>query len=162
VRPPLRSEAANTAAFTEFDGWIVRYLSTVPTEREALIPEGLQLAEVRRTVLAALIPTDPKQALDRAVPMAVRQALPPMIVARLEERVNAKGFYGVLGVLPDPTKPAPSEPPIRREVRLGEARALHGLHLRREAPAANDGERTPQWHRDRPVARARRAAPPRA
>ena len=120
MSPPWHSETAPTAAFTAFDGWIARYFSTAAAERESLISEGLQLAEVRRTALAALIPTDPKQALDRAVPMAVRQELPPAIVARLEERVNAKGFYGVLGVLPDPAKPAASEPPIRREVRLGE------------------------------------------
>ena len=51
-----------------FDGWIARYLSTASAEREALIPEGLELAKVRRTALAELIPTDPKQALERAVP----------------------------------------------------------------------------------------------
>jgi hypothetical protein len=114
-----RSAAADTD-FTAFDGWIARYFSAAAAEREALIPEGVQLAEVRRAALAALIPSDPKQALDRAVPVATRQALPPDILARLEQRVNAKGFYGVLGVLPDPEKPAPPEPPIRREVRLGE------------------------------------------
>ena len=30
--------------------------------------------------------------------MTVRRELPPEIVAQLEERVNARGFYGVLGV----------------------------------------------------------------
>ncbi len=105
-------------AIARFDEWSARYLAASTTEKGALVPEGLRLAETRRAELKALIPADPKRALDSAVPMVVRQALPAAIVARLEERINANAFYGVLGVTPDPDAPAIDEPPIRREVRL--------------------------------------------
>lgn len=49
-----------------------------------------------------------------AVPMAVRQDLPQEIVSELEERICAKGFFGVLGVIGQ----AVGSPSVRREVRL--------------------------------------------
>ncbi len=97
--------------------------------------EGIRLADERRIALAALIPSNPKLALDHAVPMPIRQALPPDIVARLETRVNTKGFYGVLGIAPDPLAPGlAAEPPIRREVRLADGKRyqahVYGARLR--------------------------------
>ncbi len=95
-----------------------------------MIAEGSQLAETRRAALAALIPADPKRALDHAVPMVVRQVLPTEIVARLEERVSAKGFYGVLGVVGQPA----ANPAILREARLGDGKRYeahtYGARLR--------------------------------
>ena len=46
--------------------------------------------------------------------MISRQQMPPEILARLEERVSANGFFGVLGVVGQPANAAA----IRREVRL--------------------------------------------
>ncbi len=65
-----------------------------------------------------MIRQDPREALESAVPMVVRQALPPEVVALLEERVNTRAFYGVLGVSPD----SAPQPPVRREVRTDDGR----------------------------------------
>jgi hypothetical protein len=59
---------------------------------------------VKETIIA-----DPRRALEKAVPVRMRQQLPPEIVAQLEERVSTRAFFGVLAV-----------PPIRREVRTEE------------------------------------------
>ena len=112
---PPEEGGGDDAAFTKFNEWTARYLAADTPGRVALIAEGSPLAEARRTALAALIPADPKRALALAVPMVVRRVLPTEIVARLEERVSAKGFYGVLGVVGQPA----GIPSIRREVRLG-------------------------------------------
>ena len=108
---PVPATEAPSADFTD---WTARYLAAPPAERPAFIAEGIQLAEAHRTALADLIPRDPKRALESAVPMIVRQDLPPEIVDRLEERISAKGFFGVLGVVGQPAE----APAIRREVRL--------------------------------------------
>ena len=108
--------SGDDAPFADFDKWTARFLAAATPERVSMIAEGSQLAETRRAALAALIPADPKRALHHAVPMVVRQVLPTEIVARLEERVSARGFYGVLGVVGQPA----ADPAILREVRLGE------------------------------------------
>ena len=95
------------AAFTE---WTARYLNAPAAQQAGLLPEGLALARQRRAALAALIPTDPEQALADAVPMVVRQQLPPEILALLEERVSAQGDLELLAGSPAPgqTTPIPS------------------------------------------------------
>jgi len=105
---------AEIPEFARFNEWAARYLAAVPTDRPALIAEGQPLATARRTVLAGMIPADPRRALENAVPMVVRQRLPAEIVALLEARVSARGFFGVLGVVGAPE----GEAPVRREVRL--------------------------------------------
>ncbi|MEO7318696.1 MAG: Calx-beta domain-containing protein [Chthoniobacteraceae bacterium] len=105
---------ATDAPLADFSEWTARYLAAAPSERPAFIAEGIQLAEAHRTALADLIPRDPKRAIESAIPMVVRQDLPPEILDRLEERISAKGFFGVLGVVGQPVE----EQSIRREVRL--------------------------------------------
>ena len=131
ARPPL--PAANVSAespeFARFNDWAKRYLAASPADRPGLIAEGEALASARRTALAGLIPADPRRALENAVPMAVRQQLPAQIVTLLEDRVSARGFYGVLGVVGAPE----SEAPVRREVRIeGQPRYRAFVFGRRE------------------------------
>ncbi len=116
--PSAKALPPDADPIARFDEWSARYLAAPAEKKGALVTEGGRLAEARRVEMKTIIPADPKRALDSAVPMVVLQALPAAIVARLEERVNANAFYGVLGVTPDPDAPALDEPPIRREVRL--------------------------------------------
>ena len=122
----LRSDASS---FPKFDAWTSRYLSAPADQRAALLDEGVALAKARRAALAALIPAEPRQALDRAVPMAVRQELPHEIVALLEERLNARGFFGVKAAISDDGNVMP----IRREVRLGDGRRYDAFTYGRRA-----------------------------
>jgi hypothetical protein len=86
-------------ALGAFDDWLAQYRAGSPAQRAAMAERGLELAKARRAELKRLIETDPRAALDRAVPMVARQELPPGILAQLEERVNARGFFGVLGTV---------------------------------------------------------------
>jgi hypothetical protein len=88
-------------------------VAAAPVDRESLRAEGVALAEARRGALGRLIPEDPREALRRAVPMTIRQEMPPEVVAQLEDRVSDRGFFGVLGALVNDGSPA-----IRREVRF--------------------------------------------
>ncbi len=98
-----------------FNGWAARYLAASDAEKKTLVDEGVTLASARRTALAKLIPSDPRRAVENAVPPVVRQELPAAIVTRLEERVNERAFFGVLGIVP--SADAPETPAYRREVR---------------------------------------------
>jgi hypothetical protein len=92
-------------ALAAFDTWLARYAAAPREERGDIAQEGLDLAKARRAELKVLIKHDPRAALDRAVPMVARQQLPPGILNELEERVNARGFFGVLGTLDGGTAP---------------------------------------------------------
>jgi hypothetical protein len=102
-------------AFEAFSAWTARYLAAPEAERPRLVDEGLTLASARRAELRQLIVKDPRQAIGNAVPPAVRQQLPFVVVQRLEERVNETAFFGVMGALPEAE--STDVPPYRREVR---------------------------------------------
>lgn len=76
-----------------------------------MVPEGVRLAQQHRQALKSVIAADPRTAIEQAVPMVVRQGLPPEIVAQLEERLSGVGPLEVLAVSPDSD---PSEPTVRR------------------------------------------------
>ncbi|HEY2951234.1 MAG TPA: hypothetical protein VGK40_01555, partial [Verrucomicrobiae bacterium] len=66
--------------FALFADWAKAYAEAQsPAARAALEDEGVDLAIARREALAALIQTDPKSALELAVPFTVRQSLPPPV-----------------------------------------------------------------------------------
>lgn len=118
-----KAQAAAPTRWPQFDAfnrWTADFVKAQPSAQPALVARGVAVAKARRTVLAQLIQDDPRAALENAVPMVVRQQLPPEVVAQLEERVNARAFFGVLGVAAS-EKP---EPAIRREVRLNDGRRL--------------------------------------
>ncbi len=97
------------AKIEAFDGWVGRWKSANPEERAAMTAEGTTLAGERRAEFKALIMTDPRQALERAVPRVVRQDLPEEIVALLEKPVSATGNYDVYMGRPAPGAPMPAE-----------------------------------------------------
>lgn len=82
-------------AVAEFQDWSGRYLRADAQLREQLEEQGLALAAARRPVFKQLIRDDPREALAQAVPMVVRQKLPSIILAQLEDRVNVTGVLRV-------------------------------------------------------------------
>lgn len=116
----LASQSALVASKTvsddpmhDFSEWTKDYLST---RNPDLISKGVKLAQERRPVFKALIMENPREAIAKAVPMVVRQKLPPEIVSLLEKRMNHIGAIRVMqGVPLDPNDPPV---PTYREVEL--------------------------------------------
>lgn len=95
----------------DFTEWTKDYLRT---RNPDLISKGVKLAKERRPVFKALIMENPREAIQKAVPMVVRQKLPPEIVSLLEKRINDIGalrvFQGVpLNIETDPPVPTTRE-----------------------------------------------------
>jgi|GEM_PF-1015239 len=123
-------------AVKAFNAWAKRYFLAEPWERAKLVPEGLKLAEQQRAAIGELIPHDPKKALESAVPMVVRQDLPPEITAQLEQRVNARGKLSVMAsVSPQSGSSDEAPPPIYREFEAsGKAPMRAFVYGRRAGP----------------------------
>lgn len=96
--PNSKANHESRDALASFDSWLMEYLKDPQGTR---IEEGKSMARERRPAFRQLIQTDPRQALNRAVPMVTRQKLPREIVALLEERVAAKGELRVYAASPD-------------------------------------------------------------
>jgi len=120
VAEPVKSEAGGEMA--AFEEWSQSYLEAEPAERAKLVQRGVELAQARRPVFKQLIKDDPRQALARAVPMVVRQKLPPEILAQLEKRVNEIGVLRVLQGTPMEGEPLPTGSLTFREVELQSGR----------------------------------------
>lgn len=97
------------AKLEAFDGWIATWQAASPEARAGMTAEGARLAALRRPEFKVLIVSNPKLALERAVPRVIRQDLPEEIVAQLEKPVSAKGDYNVIYGLPVPGVPVPIE-----------------------------------------------------
>ena len=97
----------------DFTDWTQDYLRT---RNPDLISKGVKLAQERRSVFKALIMENPREAIQKAVPMVVRQKLPPEIVSLLEKRINDIGALRVFQGVPL----NPNDPPVptTREVEL--------------------------------------------
>jgi autotransporter-associated beta strand protein len=74
--------------FEEFRCWTA---TPVAARTGADLQHGIELARQRRSELLKLIETNPRRALELAVPDSLRRQLPDAIVALLEERVDAQG-----------------------------------------------------------------------
>ncbi|HEY1123123.1 MAG TPA: hypothetical protein VGE67_16035, partial [Haloferula sp.] len=83
------------AKIEAFDGWVDRWKSATPQARATMTAEGEQLAAARRPEFKALIATNPRLALEKAVRRVVRQDLPEEIVAQLETPVSSAGELNV-------------------------------------------------------------------
>ncbi|MDZ4288476.1 MAG: Calx-beta domain-containing protein [Prosthecobacter sp.] len=95
-------------ALADFMDWYGRYLKAEPAIRTQMEPEGRTLAAARRPVFHQLIQSDPRTALQQAVPMVTRQQLPPSITHLLENRVANRGVIRNYWASPS----APPEAPI--------------------------------------------------
>ncbi len=103
----------------DFRGWTARYQVASVQDREAMLVEGVALAEARQTVLAKLIQEIPEQALAAAVPMTLRRDLPAEVVKLLEKRVSGKGELALLAATPMPGRTV-AKPRFRHALINGE------------------------------------------
>ena len=83
-----------------FDEWTASYCSASSAGKTALVAKGMQLANERRAVLSKMIRAEPERALAVAVPMVVREQMPPDILPLIEERVSGVGDVSRRGVKP--------------------------------------------------------------
>jgi hypothetical protein len=79
---------AKVSAFTK---WTEEYTAAPTAEKEQLLEQGVSLAKGRLERMSELIEQDPERALANAVPMAVRNLLPPEIQSELESRLSGYG-----------------------------------------------------------------------
>jgi hypothetical protein len=124
VAPKKIDELAEVTAKTtdreplvQFLDWAKTYSATSPAKRRILVNEGVRFAKERRALVKALIQSNPEEALRQAVPMSIRQELPPEILAQLEERVSSSGELAVLA-LRRATNVESDVAPIQRFARL--------------------------------------------
>ncbi|MCX6858155.1 MAG: hypothetical protein NTV80_25010, partial [Verrucomicrobia bacterium] len=113
---PVAASSASSDVLERFDNWTKNYLQAGKTEKADLIAKGQKLAEERRPVFKALIIEDPREAIQKAVPMVVRQKLPAEVVALLEQRMNHIGAIRVMQGVPLDLNDPPE--PTYREVEL--------------------------------------------
>lgn len=111
------------AALAAFTAWTAQYVAAKPEDRGALAPAGLDLARARRPVFKQLIAENPRRAVEEAVPMVVRQQLPPGIVAQLEERVNQRADLRVYQGVPQPGEPLPPKTLTHRVAQIKDGKA---------------------------------------
>jgi len=116
----LWKNAPPEPTFAAFAQWTDRYVAA----REAVLrtqleAEGIDLARKRLSEMADLVVTDPQRAIERAVPRSVRGELPASVRELLEQPVNGKGDFEVVGILPLPGLEAET-PPIVRTARIND------------------------------------------
>lgn len=115
VAEKVRLKIQADGEMAAFEAWSRSYVAADPAERAKLVKEGVKLAEARRPVFKQLIKDDPKAALQNAVPMVVRQKLPPEVLQQLEKRVNQTGALWVKMGTPLPGEELPTTPLLFRE-----------------------------------------------
>jgi hypothetical protein len=122
-----------------FRAWTGRYLrAPSAAARLGLIAEGVELAQVRRTSMRALIELDPERALAVTVPVRIRQELPAVVQALLEVRLSGRGELALLAAVPAVDEPEPG-PSLRRVVYLDGVTRTAFVYGRREEQLSKDG-----------------------
>lgn len=124
--PPLDQQTV----LADFDDWSKRYLQAAEAQKADMEEQGRILAQARRPVFKELITRDPQRALMNAVPMVVRQKLPPGVVNLLEERVADRGVLRNYWRAPDP---ASDEPPVIRYAETEDGRTMRAYVYGRRA-----------------------------
>jgi hypothetical protein len=156
AKPELAGVSAQTAAFVDansigrgwgktenevlasFYRWSKEYSQvTSDREREELRPEGEAYAFARRVELKRLIETDPRAAIDAAVPLNVRAQLPASIQGLLETVFSEKGNLHVVAITG--VQGAAAETPVRRWVELTAGRLRAFVYGRREFQSSRSG-----------------------
>jgi len=117
--------------FSRFRDWTRSYLAADPSAQGFLAAEGIALAKARREDMTGLIKSDPRRALELAVPASVRRDLPAEVAAQLEERVDGRGELAVFGALPAPDA-GPGFEPVFRTASIGERRFKAYVYGRRD------------------------------
>jgi hypothetical protein len=114
---PQQWDQVLSPLLSDFHSWTQRYLAADPSEKPTLEAEGVALATARRPQFKKLIIEDPRAAVAAAVPMVVRQELPPSVVALLERRVHTRADVEVQAVS---AGSGPDEPVARWFTRFGD------------------------------------------
>jgi len=106
VRPDAQWRMpAGEPEFARFADWTEQFLGTIaPGGKAAAEVDGVVLARNRRRAMAELIRHNPQRALELAVPIRVRKALPSHIAAELEEHVGGRGDRSLFAALAEPGK----------------------------------------------------------
>jgi hypothetical protein len=145
--PPLLPNAAipanamGEASFARFMNWSSRWIQgPEPGAAGNLHREGMLLVEARRAQLEDLIQSNPKRALELAVPEAVRGRLPEAVAARLESWIDTIGDLNVLAAYPEPGHESEVKP-IVREVVLADRTLQAFVYGRREGAPTRRGVR---------------------
>ena len=105
--PPVAAPSPSIAqdspdAVKAFREWAKEYLAAPQEQRGTMQDRGVELAKAHTKAIAEMIRKDARQAIASAVPMVVRQDLPPAVVALLERRVSMKAALEVYGNVPAP------------------------------------------------------------
>ncbi|RFC45951.1 MAG: PKD domain-containing protein/PKD domain-containing protein [Verrucomicrobia bacterium] len=104
------AEAPQVAAFRI---WLQSYLQSTPDQQQATLHEGITLAEARRGVMATLIQTRPKAALQQSLPLDEWQALPAALKAVVERPFSEVAQYTLFPVCPGPSSESTAAPSVR-------------------------------------------------
>lgn len=113
---PTAATQVSSDPLERFDNWTLSYLQAKEAEKAELIAEGQKLAKERRPLFKTLIMENPRDAIQKAVPMVARQKLPQEIVSLLEKRMNHIGAIRVMQGVPLDRNDPPV--PTYREVEL--------------------------------------------
>ncbi|MBL9201052.1 MAG: hypothetical protein JNL39_11125 [Opitutaceae bacterium] len=116
-----------------FDDWLVAWRRADAAAQSSLPAAGETIARERRAALKHLIETDPRRALDAAVPVGLRAELPPGVQALLERRLDERGRLDVS------ISHAGAEARIDREARIGDETLLAYVFGRREHQQTKHG-----------------------
>jgi len=118
--------------FSRFRDWTRSYLAADPSAKGSLAADGIALAKARRDDMTGLIKSDPRRALELAVPASIRRDLPAEVAAQLEERVDGRGELAVFGALPAPDA-GPDFEPVFRTASIGGRRFKTYVYGRRDS-----------------------------
>jgi len=127
--PQLPGFVAAHPAIGTFREWAEKFARATAEEKSAALPDGVRLAQAHRAAMKELILADPRTALEQAVPMVLRQQLPPQIVSELEQRVSGKGPLETY--VATPLKP--SEPTVVQRVVTLNGKTFHAQLLGQRA-----------------------------
>jgi len=89
----LRTDAL--AQVQAFDDWLTAWRRADSAARPSLAGTGRDLALARRAAIKHLIETDPRLALEHAIPAGLRTELPDAVRDLLEQRIDARGDIDV-------------------------------------------------------------------
>lgn len=115
----LPSTKPTEVGFAAFHTWLKRETQRQSPRRNNLgldphiVAEGIALASQRRNELLGLIQSNPRRALELALPDALRHALPPAIAELLEEHLSGHGDLEVLCAYPDGDRVSVAQPLLR-------------------------------------------------
>ena len=96
---------ATSVALQPFQNWLAEYLVANEDRKAELEKSGAELARARAETMSRLIETDPRRALENAVPVATLKKLPASVAKNLEQHVEGNGRFQVLAAKGGAAKP---------------------------------------------------------